>query len=423
MPLDLDPAAPDLARFVKAGDTVCWGQAAAEPLALTRPLMAQRAEIGGLTAFVGISWCDTVDVAFTDHVRFMSYCGTGLNRHLAAADRLDILPLHYSMLEHTLGRTVDVLLLQLTPPGTDGRYGFALASEYLVPLVKSARVVIAEVNTEAPVIGCAHTLAPDDIHAIVRTARPLPEPPATAAGETEACIAEHVAALVEDRAVLQVGLGALPERIARQLAGHRDLGIHTGLINDGMGHLIETGAVTNAYKTRDTGISVTGLVAGSNRLLRLMHRNPAVRMQTTAYTHDPGVLAGLDRFTAINSAVEVDLTGQVNAEVAAGRYVGAVGGAADFLRGAARSSRGLPIVALPSTARGRTGLVSRIVARLDGPVSTARSDAGVIVTEYGAADLRGLSLAQRTRRMVEIAAPPFREALERSAFAADRAES
>ncbi|MFG1187749.1 acetyl-CoA hydrolase/transferase family protein [Xanthobacter aminoxidans] len=421
MPVELDATTPDLARFVRAGDTICWGQAAAEPLTLTRALMAQRAAIGGFTAFIGVSWSDTVDVAFTDHVRFVSYCGTGLNRHLAAADRLDILPVHYSTLGDVLSQSVDVLMLQLTPPDQEGRYGFALACEYLAPLVKRARIVIAEVNEDAPAIPCAQTLGPDDIDAVLRTARPLNEPPSISTGETEARIAAHVAALVEDRAVLQVGLGALPDRIARQLSGHRDLGIHTGLINDGLGYLIERGAVTNAFKTRDAGISVTGLVAGTQRLTRLLHRNPSVRLAPTSYTHDPTVLAGMDRFTAINSAVEVDLTGQVNAEVAAGRYVGAVGGAADFLRGAARSLRGLPIIALPATARGPNGPVSRIVARLDGPVSTARSDAGVFVTEYGAADLRGLSLAQRVSRMVEIAAPQFREELERDAFASLRA--
>jgi len=421
MPVELDAAVPDLTRFVQAGDTVCWGQAAAEPLALTRALMAQRAEIGGFTAFVGVSWCESVDVAFADHVRFASYCGAGRNRHLAAAGRLDILPVHYSTLGDVLGRNVDVLMLQVTPLDREGRYGFALACEYLAPLVERARVVIAEVNEEAPAIPCAQTIAPDDIDALVHTARPLPEPPHAPTGEAEARIAAHVADLVEDRAVLQVGLGALPDRIARQLSGHRDLSIHSGLINDGLGYLIERGTITNAFKTRDTGISVTGLVAGTRRLARLVHRNPAVRLASTSCTHDHAVLAAMERFTAINSAVEVDLTGQVNAEIAAGRYVGAVGGAADFLRGAACSRGGLPVVALPSTARGPEGTVSRIIARLDGPVSTARSDAGVIVTEHGVADLRGLSLAQRVRQMVEIAAPQFRETLESDAFASLKA--
>ncbi|MEP9370332.1 acetyl-CoA hydrolase/transferase C-terminal domain-containing protein [Xanthobacter sp. VNH20] len=420
MPIALDTAAPDLARFVQAGDTVCWGQAAAEPLALTRALMAQRAEIGGFSAFIGVSWCESVDVAFCDHVRFVSYCGTGRNRHLAAAGALDILPVHYAALGDILGRSVDVLMLQLTPPDTRGRYGFGLACEYLAPLVERARVVIAEVNEEAPATPCARTIAPDDVDAVVRTARALPEMPHAPTGESEARIAAHVAGLVQDRAVLQVGLGALPDRIARELSGHRDLGIHTGLITDGLGDLMERGVVTNAFKTRDMGVSVTGLVAGGPGLMRHVHGNTAVRLAATAYTHDPAMLAAMDRFTAINSAVEVDLTGQVNAEVAGGCYVGAVGGAADFLRGAARARDGLPIVALPSTAGGPGGRVSRIVARLEGPVSTARSDAGVIVTEHGVADLRGLTLSQRARRMVEVAAPQFREALERAAFGALR---
>jgi acyl-CoA hydrolase len=151
---------------------------------------------------------------------------------------------------------------------------------------------------------------------------------------------------------------------------------------------------------------------GSRRLHEFAHRNPAVQFRSTDYTHDPQVLASIERFVALNSAIEVDLTGQINAETAGGVYVGAVGGALDFLRGAQRSKGGLPIVALPSTA----GNASRVVARLSGPVSTPRSDAGIIVTEYGVADLRGLPVSQRIQRMIAIAHPEFREGLEREAY-------
>ena len=197
------------------------------------------------------------------------------------------------------------------------------------------------------------------------------------------------------------------------LSGHRDLGIHSGLINDPVAELIERGVVTNARKRIDTGVTVAGLLARSARLARLADGNPRIVLRPTSYTHAPEILAQFDRFTAINSAVEVDLTGQVNAEVAGDRYVGAVGGAVDFLRGAHHASRGLPIVALPSTASGRGGMLSRIVARLSGPVSTARADAAIIVTEHGLADLRGLGLSERIGRMIALAAPEFRDGLAR----------
>jgi acyl-CoA hydrolase len=193
----------------------------------------------------------------------------------------------------------------------------------------------------------------------------------------------------------------------------RDLGVHSGVVGDGVMALMEAGVVTNAHKGRDPGATVAGVLMGSTRLHRYAHRNPALQMRATDYTHDPDVLASLPRFVAINSALEVDLSGQVNAEVAAGCYVGAVGGAVDVLRGAHRSRGGVPIIALPATAGAR----SRVVAALSGPVSTARCDAGVFVTEYGIADLRGLPLAARRRRMLDIAHPEHRARLEREAGA------
>ena len=407
----LEPDRLDFASLVRPGSLVCWGQGPAEPLALTRALMVQRACIGGFRAFVGMSWADTVSVEHTDHVRFISYCAAGANRKLAAAGKLDVLPVHYSILPELLGRRVDVLLLQLGPVATDGSYSLSVACEYLAPLISTAGLVIAEVNEQAPQTGCDVRVRAEDIHLLVHTSRPLLDASNPPPGEVEASIASRVAGYVEDGAVLQVGLGTLPDRVARELTGRRDLGIHSGLISDGLGYLIQRGAVTNARKREAAGVSIGGLLAGGAELMRLADRNPHIELRSTAYTHSLKVLAAIEGFTAINAAIEVDLTGQVNAEAVAGRYVGAVGGAMDFLRGAALAPRGLPIVVLPSTANG--GSVSRIVARLDGPVSTPRADAGLIVTEHGVADLRGLSIRQRERRMIELAAPEFREALER----------
>nr|WP_248311514.1 acetyl-CoA hydrolase/transferase C-terminal domain-containing protein [Bosea sp. ASV33] len=408
----------DLPALIRPGSMVCWGQASAEPLTLTRALMARRAEIGRFDVFVGMGWSETADPAFADQVRFYSYCATGSNRRLAAAGCLDIIPSHYSSLPRLLAPRVDVLLLQLAPPDAEGRYSMAAACEYLRPLVDSARLVIAEVNDQAPATPSLHGLTAADIDIIVHSSRPLATMPSPAPGAAEKAIGQVIAGLVEDGAVLQVGLGSLPESVLLALSGHRDLGVHSGLMTDGMAELIERGVITNARKPVDAGVSVTGLLAGSRRLTDLAHRNPAFALHETAYTHDLNVLARLDRFTTINAAVEVDLTGQINAEEVAGRYVGAVGGAPDFLRGAHLAARGRPIIALPATAKGRDGPVSRIVATLGGPVSTSRGDAGIIVTEYGSADLRGLSLPERRARMIAIAAPEFHEELERAGHAA-----
>jgi acyl-CoA hydrolase len=228
-------------------------------------------------------------------------------------------------------------------------------------------------------------------------------------GPVETAIGKQVAGLVEDGATLQTGIGAIPDAALAQLADRRDLGVHTGSLGDGIAMLCEAGVITNARKTIDAGITIGGVVIGSARVRRFVHRNPGVELRGTSYTHDASVLGRIDRFTAINSAVEVDLTGQINAEVAAGTYVGAVGGVADFLRAAQTSRGGTPIVAMPSTA----GRHSRIVTQLSGPTTIARSDACVIVTEYRVADLRGLSRSQRISSMIGIAHPDHREQLAR----------
>ncbi|PWC74388.1 acetyl-CoA hydrolase/transferase C-terminal domain-containing protein [Azospirillum sp. TSH64] len=413
MPREITLDALDFTEFVRPGDLVAWGQAAAEPLPLTAALMTQRHRIGGFRAFLGITLTGTADPAHADAVTFSSYCGTGENRRLAAAGLLDPLPCHYSDMAARLPGAVDVLLVQVA----EGPHGFSLslAHEYLVPLVAAARLVIAEVNGRAPWTGGDGVLPADAIDVMVRTARPVVELPAADAGPVDRAIARRVAALIEDGSTLQMGLGGVPKAILGDLADRRDLGIHSGVIGDEVVDLIERGVVTNARKTVDRGVSVAGMLMGSRRLYQFADRNPAVSLRATAYTHDTGVLESIDRFVAINSAIEVDLTGQINAETVRGVHVGAVGGAVDFLRGAHRSRGGLPIIALPATAGGGDRTVSRIVGHLSGPVSTARSDAGIIVTEHGLADLRGLTLSQRVKRMIDVAAPPFREGLEREA--------
>jgi len=405
---------PDLARYIRPGDLVAWGQGCAEPLTLTEALADQRKQLGGVRCFTGISSPAAVRPEHCDYLSFSSYTAAGANRALAEAGLLDIVPCHYSRLPEILSRSplrVDVLFLALPPAGPDGTFGLGLGADYLAPLVGTARTVIAEVNDQVPDIRGDRRLSRGEIDALVRTSRPPAEHPAQAAGATGAAIAGHVADLVPDGATLQVGIGTLPAAVVRHLRGHRDLGVHSGMITDGIAELIEAGVVTGARKSTDRGLVVTGLLLGTKTLIARAAVDKSIRLRDTRYTHDHAVLAAQHALVAVNSAVEVDLTGQANVEVAAGRYVGGIGGAADFLRGAARSEGGLPVLALPSTA----GAASRIVARLAGPAGLSRADAGLIVTEYGVADLRGLSLARRRERMIAIAHPDHREALESAA--------
>lgn len=407
-----DVSSLDLASYIRPGDLVVWGQGCAEPLTLTEALAAQRSRLGGVRCFTGVSSSAAVRPENCDYLTFISYSGAAANRALAAAGALSILPSHYSDLPRLLSSgplAADVLFLSLPPPAPDGSFGLGAGADYAATLIGRVRTVIAEVNDQMPDVAGDRRLRRGEIDVLVPVSRPpagYPQPPGRG---TEDAIAGHVAALVPDGATIQLGIGAIPSAVASRLRGHRDLGIHSGVITDAVAELIEAGVVTGARKSTDAGLTVTGFLLGTRRLLDLAAADRSVQLRDTRYTHDPAVLAAQHRLVAINSALEVDLTGQVNAETAAGRYVGAVGGATDFLRGAARSDGGVPVIALPATA----GAASRIVARLSGPASQSRADAGVIVTEYGSADLRGRTLAQRRERMLAIAHPDYRQALEK----------
>jgi acyl-CoA hydrolase len=404
----------DLARFIRPGDMVVWGQACAEPRTLTRALTRQRAAIGPIRCFLGIFLPSEVEPTAWDGGHWVAYGGGGVTRNLDREGALDILPSRYSDLPGLLTSgafRADAVFVQVTPGKVAGTYHFALAAEYLVAAARTARVVIAEVNALAPHSPDAPVLHSDDITAVVHGAYPPGELAAVSPGPADLQIAAHIAALVEDGSTLQMGIGSLPEVIVRGLADRRDLGVHSGAIGDSVADLTELGVITNALKACDPGKTVCGLLTGTSRLFAFADGNRGVALRGTGYTHNPAVLAAQPRLVTINSAVEVDLTGQVNCEVAGTRYIGAVGGVLDFQRAAQQSRGGLPLTALRSTAGGR----STIVGRLSGPVTLPRSEAGIVVTEYGAADLRGLTLAQRRERLLSIAHPDHQGALAAAA--------
>jgi acyl-CoA hydrolase len=406
-----------LDQIVRPGDTVLWGQAAAEPVPLTTALFSKRHAIGRFNVFLGMTWSESVRSEFSDCVSFSSYCGAGSNRLLAKAGVLDILPCHYSQFGPLMRSgtfKVDVLMVQVSTPDKDGRYSLSMANDYLVPALASARVIIAEINEAAP---WTHgtTLSDADIDYAIHTNRPPLEVASTPARDTDIQIAKNVAGLIEDGTTLQIGIGSLPETILGQLHQHRNLGIHSGAIGDAVALLTQAEVINNSHKHIDCGKTVAGVVMGSSISRSFVHRNPSVEMRSVDYTHNAGILSSFDKFAAINSALEVDLTGQINAEVANGTYLGAIGGAVDFIRGAHASRGGVPIIALGAVAGAGGRRISRIVSSLNGPVSTPRCDAGVIVTEYGVADLRGLTLRQRVKKMIDVAHPDFRAALEEQA--------
>ena len=404
----------DLARLVQPGDVVLCGQGTAEPLTLTRRLIAQKDEIGPFTLFLGLCLSETFPSEGTGGIAFRSYGGFGTNAALSRAGRLDVLPWHYSRIEQAFATgflRADVVLLQLAPPphGRSG-YSLSLANDYVAAAARHARVVVGEVNRNAPwTHGARLEWREPDL--LVAAVLPPQELKPSRFGETEERIARHIADHIPDGACLQFGVGAAPTAALSGLRHHKELSIHSGVMGDICLDLIEAGVVTNARKPVDRGVSTTNTVLGTRRLFDHVHDNPAVQVRPATHTHDHATIAAIPNFRAINSAVEIDLTGQVNAETAGGRYVGAVGGQVDFVRGALAGDGGRSIIALPATALG--GKASRIVPRLE-TVTLPRSDADLVVTEHGVADLRGATLNERAERIIAIAAPEYREELSRA---------
>ena len=416
MTVTTDAAGLDLGRFLRPRDRIVWGQACGEPTTLVEALIAQAASIGPLSAFAASSFSGLLDVAAAEKVAISSMGAIGALRTLAAAHRLGIVPCHVGQVGPMIEQGVigcDVAFVQVSPPDANGNHSFGLISDFVQAAVKKARVVIAEVNERVPFTFGDAVLPAARIDCAVRIARTPVEVLPADIGETDQAIAQFAAAYIEDGATIQVGIGAVPDAILRLLRDRRDLGVHSGMIGDGLVELVEAGVITNARKPMDPGVSITGALIGSRRLFEFANHNSKIGMRSSAYTHDASVLSRLPKLVTLNSALEVDLTGQVNAEQSGSQYLGATGGQVDFVRAGARSPQGHSLIALPATARG--GKVSRITATLSGPVTTARSDADVIVTEFGAAELKGQTLAERTRRLVAIAHPSFREELDRAA--------
>jgi acyl-CoA hydrolase len=416
MTLRTDAAGLDLGRFLRAGDRIVWGQACGEPTTLVEALIAQAAGIGRVSAFAATSFSGLLDAAAAERIDISSMGAIGALRTLTAAHKLGIVPCHVSQVGPMIAQGLigcDVALVQVSPPDAAGNHSFGLISDFVQAAVAKARVVIAEVNECVPFTHGDAVLPASRIDCAVHVARTPVEVMPAQIGETDRAIARFVADYVEDGAVLQVGIGAVPDAILQLLRDRRDLGVHSGMVGDGLVDLVEAGVVTNASKPIDAGVSITGALIGTRRLYAFAHRNPQIGMRSSAYTHDAAVLCRLPRLLTINSALEVDLTGQVNAEQSGSHYLGGTGGQVDFVRAGSRSPGGRSIIALPATAKG--GKLSRIVPGLSGPVTTARSDVDVIVTEFGAAELRGQTLAERTRRLIAIAHPDFREELERAA--------
>lgn len=358
-------------------------------------------------------------LAFTapEHTgRFRSislFTGPGL-REPVAEGRADFVPIFLSDIPHlfTSGRVkLDAALVQLSPPDRHGTCSLGTSVDTARAAVDTAGVVLAEINERMPRTH-GHTAVPlDRVTAWTATDRDLPGHDLLPPSDVEDRIGAHVAAIVEDGACLQLGIGGIPNAVLARLEGRHDLGIHSEMFSDGVVRLIESGAVTNAGKAIHPGRTIASFVIGSRRLYDFVDDNPLVEFHPCDRTNDTNLIRKIDRVVAINSGLEIDLTGQVCADSIGHRIYSGIGGQMDFVRGAAMSHGGKPIIALPSTAAG--GGVSRIVAQLrpGAGVVTTRGHVHWVVTEYGAVDLHGATLAERGKLLASIAHPDHREPL------------
>lgn len=407
----------DLIAYLKPGDSIIMGQACGEPTTLVQALIEQGLNIGDLKAFIATSFSGLFQSHSADSFRLSSMGAIGALRSMTKANLMDVIPIHVSQVAPAIQNNLlpcDVAFIQVSRPNADGQFSCGLISDYVKAAVKKARIVIAEINHNVP-FTAGETLTADDIDIGVETDQMPVTVAAAKITELDQAIAKHCAAYITDGCVIQTGVGAVPDAILRLLGDRKDLGVHSGMLGDGLVELIEQGVITNARKKIDPGVTINGALIGSQKLYDFANENTSVKMCATDYTHNAAVLDQLDQLVTLNSALEVDLTGQVNAEQSGATYLGGTGGQVDFVRAGARSRGGCSIIALPSTAK--RGELSRICLALSGPVTSARTEVDIIVTEYGAAELKGQSLAERAKRLVTIAHPDFQEQLSKEAHA------
>jgi len=411
-------SAADAVALVQSGTRVFLHGASATPTPLVNALAA-RTDLEGVRLY-HLHTAGAAPFAEPHQAgRFVSvslFTGPALRTPIEEG-RADFMPIFLSDVPalFTTGRVpLDVALLQLSPPDTHGYCSLGTSVDTAKAAADTARILIAEINEQMPrTLG--NTVVPfARLAAFVHTNRPLVEHVPAVETEVEGRVGEIVADLVEDRSTLQVGIGAIPDAVLARLRDKRDLGIHTEMFSDRVVDLVEAGAVTNRYKHVGIGRIVTSFVTGTRRLFDFVHDNLRVEFHPCDRTNDTAVIRRNDKVVAINSALQVDLTGQVCADSIGHRIYSGIGGQMDFIRGAALSRDGKPIIALPSTAA--QGTLSRIVAELSpgAGVVTTRGHVHWVVTEYGAANLHGMTLRERGEALISIAHPDFRGDLARA---------
>ena len=400
---------------IESGARVLVGSGAAVPTGLLHAFCEHARTLRDIEVCQILTLGDSpyLDPSLEGHVRHNAFFIGGNARAAVQAGRADFTPVFLSEIPALLrGRLrVDVALVQVGPPDHHGDCSLGVSVDVVRAAVDTARIVIAEVNPRMPRTHGDAFIHVSRITALVAVDHPIPELVPEPIGDVERAIGRNVAALVRDGDTLQTGIGGIPNAVLAALRDHRDLGVHTEMFSDGVVDLVERGVITNARKSIHCGKLVTSFVMGTKRLYDFVDDNALIEMHPSDYVNDPFVIAKHRGMVAINSALAIDLTGQVCADSFGPKFYSGVGGQIDFIRGAARAPEGRAILALPSTAKG--GSISRITTELapGSGVTTTRSDVQHVVTEYGVASLHGLTVRERVRALVAIADPRFRDAL------------
>jgi acyl-CoA hydrolase len=402
---------------VRSGDRVWIQSGCGTPSVLVNALVARAPDVIDVE-IVHMKTLGSADYTRAEYAENFRHRGLFLGenvREAIAQGRADYTPIFLSEIERLFedgSMPLDVVLMQVSPPDEHGFVSLGTTVDCTLTAARFARRVIAEVNSQMPRTHGETTLHVSHISSVVETSRALLELHTEPCTPLQRRVGEHVASLIPDGATLQTGIGGIPDAVLACLEDKRDLGIHTEMCSDAVIDLMDSGVINGARKSLHRGKSVLSFVLGSRRLFEFIRENPSFEFRSISYTNDPFVVAQNDRMVAVNSAIQVDLTGQVCADSMGTKPYSGFGGQLDFIRGAARSRGGVPIIALPSTAV--HGAVSRIVPVLEpgAGVVTSRADVHYVVTEHGIAYLHGKSLRERAEALIAIADPQFQAELE-----------
>ena len=405
----------DAIALIRDGDTVVTGFACGEPFGIEDAMVEHYEQFHDVTIVNMLTMGDSpwIRTEMKGHFRLNCMFASASNRQAVSSGIADFTTCHFYEIPEMLRVYIRprVAVVMLSPPDEHGYCSFGTNVDYIKGICDHVEVIIAQINKYVPRTFGNANIHVRDITAFVEIDRPLPQLPEVPVGEVEMQIGKYCADLIRDGDTLQLGIGALPNAVCRQLWDKKDLGLHSELVGDGVVDLLEAGVINNKKKSINRGRSILGETFGSDKINRYINNNPAVELHPIDYVNNPLVIAQNDNMVSINSCLQIDLLGQIVSDTIGLRQFSAVGGQVDFVRGATMSHGGRSIIAMCSTAKG--GNISRVVPLITegSAVTTPRNDVNFVVTEYGVAQLKGRTLKERAAALIRIAHPDFRQEL------------